>query len=386
MWVAVAGIWVTTMLGLVAVALAFPVLPRYVTIELGAGNVEVGVVVGAFAVTALIVRPIAGRLADLRGRKAVVVSGALASALGGALYFLPLGVPGLVFARLVVGAGEGMVFVAGSAWVMDIAPPNRRARAIGLYGLSVWSGLALGPLVGEGLLRLASFEAVWVAAAALPLIGAGIASRVRESPRALDSTAAQALGGWRSFVVREAIGPGSALACATVGFAAISSFVVLHLEARGVGGGALAFTAFAATVVLTRLIGGDIPDRVGSVPAALVAGIVEVAGLAMIGAAQTLPVAIVGCILMGAAFSTLFPALSVMVVNRVPEARRGAALGTFTAFFDLGVGVGAPLVGAVAHVAGLPEVFYAAAAFALGTVALMSLQWRALRATAAMAR
>ena len=51
---------------------------------------------------------------------------------------------------------------------------------------------------------------------------------------------------------------------------------------------------------------------------------------------------------MGAAFSLLYPSLSLIVVERIPETRRGAALGTFTAFFDAGVGLGAPLAGAAA--------------------------------------
>jgi predicted MFS family arabinose efflux permease len=73
---------------------------------------------------------------------------------------------------------------------------------------------------------------------------------------------------------------------------------------------------------------------------------------------------------MGTAFSLLYPSFSLVVVNRVSEERRGAALGTFTAFFDLGVGVGAPLAGAAAAIGGYPAAFWLGAAFALGTVAL----------------
>ena len=70
-------------------------------------------------------------------------------AAGGFLYLLPLGVGGLIAARLVLGAGEGAVFTAGSAWIVDLAPPERRGRVIGLYGLAVWAGLSIGPLFGE---------------------------------------------------------------------------------------------------------------------------------------------------------------------------------------------------------------------------------------------
>ena len=64
-----------------------------------------------------------------------------------------------------LGAGEGMVFTAGATWVVDLAPPDRRGRVIGLYGLAVWSGLSLGPPIGDALLRASSFEAVWAFAA-----------------------------------------------------------------------------------------------------------------------------------------------------------------------------------------------------------------------------
>ena len=60
---------------------------------------------------------------------------------------------------------------------------------------------------------------------------------------------------------------------------------------------------------------------------------------------------------MGAAFSLIFPSLALLVVNRVPEDRRGVAMGTFTACFDLGVGLGAPIAGAAAALGGYGAAF-----------------------------
>ena len=71
-----------------------PVLPRYVHGPLGAGNIAVGVVIGSYAITGLLLRPFAGRLADRRGRKPTVLVGSVLVALGGFLYLLPLGVAG----------------------------------------------------------------------------------------------------------------------------------------------------------------------------------------------------------------------------------------------------------------------------------------------------
>jgi MFS family permease len=66
----------------------------------------------------------------------------------------------------------------------------------------------------------------------------------------------------------------------------------------------------------------------------------------------------------------MFPALALMVVGEVDDDRRGSAMGAFTAFFDIGVGLGGPLAGATAAIAGYPAVFVLAAVAALGTAAL----------------
>ncbi|MGB7587979.1 MAG: MFS transporter [Solirubrobacterales bacterium] len=359
--VAFAGVFAVTFTGLLAVGAVLPVLPRYVHGPLDAGNVAVGVVIGSYAATGLLLRPLAGRLADRRGRKPAILLGSVLVAVGGFLYLLPFGVPGLIIARLTLGAGEGTVFTAGSAWVVDLAPPERRGRMIGLYGLAVWAGLSLGPLIGELLLHASGYTLVWLFAGAAPLVGAFIAFRLPEPLQHVGHTEQHPL------IAREAIRPGVALSLASIGYATVAAFVVLHLDARGVGHGASVFGAFATMVVLTRLVGGDLPDRIGPARVAAAAAVVEALGLATIAVAHSLPVALVGALAMGAAFSLLYPSLSLIVVGQVPETQRGAALGTFTAFFDAGVGFGAPVAGVAAALTSYEGAFLFAALIALAS-------------------
>jgi MFS family permease len=363
-WASFAGIFIVTNLGLLAVGATLPVLPHYIKDDLNGSDLEVGIVIGAFAFTGIVCRPIAGHLADTRGRKPTVMLGAGLAAIAGLLLFIPAGIPGLLLSRFFLGAGEGTVFTAGSAWNVDMAPPERRGRMIGLYGLAIWTGLTLGPPIGVLLQDIGGFNLVWAFAAGAPLLGAVIASRLPE---------AEVSGGERArgpLISREAIGPGGTFALSVFGFAAVSAFIVLSLEDRGIGHGALVFSVLAGTVVLTRLVGGGLPDRIGAARCAVGAALVETAGLFLLGVAETLPVAIVGAIGVGAAFSLLFPALSLLAVNRVVPERRGAAMGTFTASFDLGMLVGSPLVGAAAAIAGYSAAFYVASAAALVCAAL----------------
>jgi MFS family permease len=365
-----AGVFAVTFCGLVAVGSVLPVLPRYIHGPLDSGDLAVGVVIGAYAITGLLLRPIAGRLADTRGRKPTVLVGAVLVALSGLLYLPSLGLAGLIFARLLLGAGEGAVYTAGSAWIVDLAPEQRRGQVLGLYGLAVWGGLGVGPLVGELLLDIGSYTTVWIFAAALPMLGALFALAARDPfvPRRHAEP--------HPLIAPEAVGPGFAIALASMGYAAIATFVVLHLEARGIGQGATVFAAFAAMLVITRLVFGHLPDRIGAAPVAIVATLGEAVGLALIAVAQTLPVALAGGLVMGAAFSLLNPALMLIALGRVSQRARGAAMGTYTAFFDAGVGLGAPLAGLVAALAGYEAAFFFAATVCVAAALLVLLQLR----------
>jgi len=362
--IAFSALFGVTMLNLLAIGALLPVLPLYVTGPLDEGDLMVGIVIGAYAVTGIAFRPLAGALADRRGRRWVVLGGSLVSALAGAFLFLPFGLVAVLGSRFLLGAGEGAVFTAGSAWVADIAPGRQRARLIGIYGLAVWAGLSIGPAIGQGLKAAGGFDLVWAFVFLAPLVSTAIASRLRETP--LDRSAEP---GRRTLISREALGPGVSMALVSAGFAAMAAFVVLHMQDEGVSGGAWAFTAFAVSLVASRLVAGGLPDRIDPRKVALVAALFEAIGLAIIGFAETLPVALAGAIVMGWAFSVLYPSLSLLVLDRVPESRRGAAFGTFTATFDLGVALGAPLVGVVVSLGNYETGFLFAALLAVAVAA-----------------
>jgi MFS family permease len=363
--VSFAGIFAVTFLGLIAVGSVLPVLPRYVRGPLDSSDLAVGVVIGSYAVTGLLLRPVAGRLADTRGRRPTVVLGALLVSLSGLLYIPHLGIPGLIGARLTLGAGEGALYTAGSAWIVDMAPLERRGRILGLYGLAVWGGLSVGPLLGEVLLNASGYETVWICAAALPLLGAAIASRVPDpfQPRSQAEP--------HPLIAPEAVRPGFAVALASVGYATLAAFIVLLLDARGIGHGATVFAAFAAMIVLARLLAGHLPDRYGPAPVAIGAVLIEAGGLLLIAVSHSLVLALVGGMAMGGGFSLLNPSLMLIAVGRVSETARGATMGTYTAFFDAGVGFGAPLAGLAAALTSYEGAFLLAAAVAVCSALLI---------------
>ena len=179
---AIASIPLAVLFSFMAIGSVLPVLPVYVKGPVGAGDVAVGVVIGAFAITAAIGRPFGGKLADATSRRRVLMIGLVTASIGGAMLFLPLGVAGLVVARLVLGFGDGWIFTAGVSWIVDLTPEERRGQVIGIFGISVWGGISLGSVIGQAIYSAAGFEWVWAFATVAPLVGLLISLRTPTGP------------------------------------------------------------------------------------------------------------------------------------------------------------------------------------------------------------
>lgn len=96
----------------------------------------------------------------------------------------------------------------------------------------------------------------------------------------------------------------------------------------------------------------------------------------MIALASSMAAGVAGGVVLGVGTSLVFPSLALMVIEREP-AERGAALRAFTSFFDVGVGIGAPVAGLVAAVAGYEAAFWMAAACASAGAVIAALPERA---------
>jgi MFS family permease len=352
----------------VALGVVLPRLPGHVSDDLGGGSPAVGLTVGAVSLAGVLFRPIGGRLADAHGPRRVVVTGALAMAGGAAMALLGGGVAWLVLTRLVVGAGEGAMMAACVAWLLWLAPPHRRGRAIGHIGLANYAGLTAGPVLATVLPH--GFDAPLVVATIVPVAGSALAL-VPPAPGGTGRRSEAPL------LARSALLPGGGLALINVGYTAVLTFAGLSMVHRGLAAAAV-IPLYAAAIIVLRTLGGALPDRLGPRRALTGSALVAGAGLALLAGAGSLPLALAGALVAGAGQAVAVPALGLLALRGVPEAQRGAASGTFFAFFDVGVGVGGPALGAVAAVGGASgAVLAGAVASAASCAVLLPLRARA---------
>lgn len=351
-------LWLACVLGYGAIGMTLQVMPAYAQ-ALGAGGVTAGFVVTVGSLATMVSRPIAGRFVDRRGARGIALIGAQLGVLGGLGHWLADSLTLLTVARLLLGAGEGVLFTAAIGWVLAQTAPQRRGQVAGQFGLSMWIGLAGGPVVGAALLAVADHRAVWLAASVLPALGWGLLLRTPQAPSPASTGSAR---GHQALLPRAAWRPGSANMLAGIGYGVVAAFLVPLFAVRFPAAQHLALAVFGCGFILTRVLASPWVDRLGAQRMLLVAFALEALGLGALALAGTMAQALAFAALTGAGLSLLYPCLARWVSDRAGPHERTAALGTLTSAWDLGLALGGPLGGIVlSHSVGAP--------FALGAVA-----------------
>lgn len=330
--------------------------PLFVTGPLDGGAAGVGISMGAFSVTTLLLRPFVGRWADRYGRRRLFIGGAAMFAFVALGHFLVRDLIVLVALRLLLGAAEALFFVAGVTALADLAPPGRAGEALSLNSLALYVGIATGPLLGQALLATWGFDGAWTGAVGLAVVAAVAATRIPETRPAGD------VGPPTPLVNRAALAPGLALFCGVSAMSGFLAFAVLAARAVGIERWSVVLLAFGATVVICRVAFAKLPDRVP--PMRLVAGALAVAviGMLLIGSLRTVSGIFVGAVVLGSGTAFLTPAVFTAVFGAVPPSERGSAAATVSVFIDLGLGSGPMLMGLVAAATTIPVAFLLVAA------------------------
>jgi MFS family permease len=341
--------------------------PLFVTGPLDADEAGVGLAMGSFSLTTVLLRPLAGRWTDRRGRRALLVGGAAMFAVVALGHYLVTGLVGLILLRLLLGAAEALYFVAGFAALADLAPPGRAGEALSLNSLALYLGLATGPLLGQGLLRWGGFDLAWGGAVVLAAVAAVLAARVPETRPTVDPDLPRA-----PLLHRAATVPGLGLFCGVAAMAGFLAFAVLQARAVGIAAWSVVLLVFGCTVVLIRLVFATLPDRMG--PRRLAAGALGVmaAGYLTIGAGQSASGLLAGTILLAVGAALVTPAVFAAVFSIVPASERGSAAATTSIFIDLGLSGGPMLLGAVAASTSVPTAFLLLSGVPIGGALLIA--------------
>jgi MFS family permease len=335
------------------------VTPFFVTGQLGGGPAAVGLALGAFSVTTLVLRPLAGRWVDRHGRRPLLIGGASLFALLVLGHLLVTDLAWLVVLRLLLGAAEALYFVAGFAALADLAPPGRAGEALSYNSLALYLGIAAGPTVGQALLGWGGFPLVWTGVAMLLAVAALLAARVPETLQPASGPSRPA-----PLIHPAALIPGLGLFTGVAVVGGFLAFASLHAARLGLDLWSTVLGLFGVVVVACRLLFATLPDRVPPLRLAAAALGASGAGLVLMAAVPALWTLFAGAFLLATGTAFLTPAVFAAIFSGVLPSERGSAAGTASMFIDLGLGGGPLLLGLVAAAGGIPAAFLTAGGLA----------------------
>ncbi len=152
------------------VGIVVPLLPVYAT-DLGAAGLYVGLIFGAFSISRIILLPVFGRLSDYRGRKPFIVTGLFVYTLISIAFIFSDTVESLIFLRVIQGAASAMIMPVVQAYVGEITPEGSEGYSMGLFNLSMFLSLSLGPLMGGSIKDVLSLDAAFACMGVLSGVG-----------------------------------------------------------------------------------------------------------------------------------------------------------------------------------------------------------------------
>lgn len=147
-----------------------PLLPIYAH-ELGAGGFQIGLIFGAFSLTRSLFVPYFGKLSDRKGRKPFITTGLFLYFLVSLFYAASNSVEALILLRLGQGFASAMVFPVAQAYVGEMIPSGREGRVMGLFNISLFSGLSAGPVMGGTIKDWLNIQASFTGMGILTLAG-----------------------------------------------------------------------------------------------------------------------------------------------------------------------------------------------------------------------
>ncbi len=322
--------------------LLIPILPLYMVDVAGATTTQVGILVGVLTFASFLLRPYIGSKSDTWGRKPFLVAGAAVFIVSPLLYIPAKALWSLALVLAFNGVGIACFHTASLTFAGDIAPGEQRGRAQAWFQSSYNIAVMAAPPLAVFARDASGYELVFIMASVAGAASLAFSLPIRErwTPRATP----RLRSGLRQLRRLTLLVSVAVFAC-TASLGIIEAFLGLFAQSAGISRFALFFTISSAVLILLRLAAGNLIDSLGRKLTVLLALLALAAGMVVLALATNLAVLCVSAVIWGAGFAFCPPALSAMLMDRVPIEALGSAFGAYTMAFEGGIIFGATVMG-----------------------------------------
>ena len=327
-------------------------LPIYLT-KLGVKELEIGALVGAFSISSLLLRPFVGRGLVRIPEKKFMAAGAIIFLFSFIAYLLAPPFWPFLIVRIFHGIGIALFYTSGATLIANISPEAHRGRSLSYFFLAYNFAFAVAPSFGMFVMNLSGFTVLFLVCSGISLCSLFFTTRLgnREVSPPGDLSVED-----RSVLSRKALPPSIIAFFTHVIWGALTAFFPLYAVQHGVSNPGIFFATFAIMLILGRTVGARVLDLYKREKVLLPCLISYILAMTILAFSRTLPMFILVAAIWGAGNAFVFPALVAYAID-LAGASRGPAMGTFTAACDLGVGLGAMIMGVILRVTSYQTMF-----------------------------
>lgn len=328
-----------------------PTLPVFVA-DQGGTDAQIGLIIGLFTFSAVLLRPFVGMASDKFGKKLMLLVGVAICLIGTVSYYAAVTITMMLMLRIVHGVGFGISTTLYGTVASDIIPASRRGEGMGFFGTGNAVAISLGPFLGIWLMEEYGFSVLFIAGACILLLAivftAFVKGDSREERAMAQVATAQNSALMLRFVEPKALMPSLLGLLIGLSLGGVISFITLFGKEAGVQNIGYFFLVLAFSEFLIRFVSGKIFDTKGRFWVLFPAAIFCIVGCIILFMTKSTGMLLLAAVFYGAGIGAIFPGLQAWVIDRVEPQRRGVATATFYNAFDIGIGSGAMLLGLVA--------------------------------------
>lgn len=358
----------TSMLGM---GIVIPFMPIYAK-HLGATGITIGIFFASFPLAQMLFMPMIGRLSDRHGRKAFIAVGLFLCSLLSLWYVYAPNIMYLTIGRFLQGAAVALIIPIATAYVGDLAPPDKRGTMMGIFNLFLTGSIGIGPLAGGWLSDTYGMESSFYWMGALNIVAVVMVLTFLPNAQAAERTAKQPIS-YRELLKRTGV-KGLALfrMVNTIQMGLWFSFLpLLAVEVLQLSNTQIGWTIACYMLVssLVQVPFGRLADRFDKRLLIILGGFSGSVVFAMVFFAQNFWHLMLIAGVTGAMGALAMPALTALAAEEGSDGNMGAVMGVLNMAMSVGMMLGPVLAGLFSDLSGLRPLFlFGAGAGLIGTL------------------